>query len=233
VPTLARRWRALASVALLPLLFLALPAAAQPIGVDDGPVACDPADPDPGETTTCTAEGLQPSSPFTWEASFADGTTRTGDGTADADGVGEFEVAVPDGEEAEGDYTVTVNGTDADGEPYEERHEGTVGGGGLSPLGLPSEPGEEPTEGGDAPGEEGEEDDAEEPAPAGDDEAFGAPGDDEGQVDPVPEGAVAAGMGGTATDPTPLRALAAVLLAVAVTGHVLLRRATGTATADR
>ena len=213
-----RRWLTAVTAALIPALFLALPAAAQSLG--GSPVSCDPADPAPGETTTCTAEGLEPSSAFTWRAEFADGSAPSGDGTADAEGVGTFEVAVPDSEEAEGDYTVTVNGTGEDGEPYEEQHEGTVGGGGpLDGLGVPESPSEEPSE------EPSEGEGSEEPAPGGgDDDTFGAPDGGEDQVDPVPSGAVAAGMGGTSTDPAPARALAVVLLAAASIGHVVARR---------
>lgn len=212
-----RRWLTVAIAALVPALFLVLPAAAQVGG--GSPVTCDPADPDPGATTTCTAEDLEADSAFTWEASFADGSTQTGDGTADGEGVGTFDVPVPEGEEAEGDYTVTVTGTGAEGEPYEESHEGTVGGGGpLDALGLPGSPSEEPSE---EPSEG-----SEEPAPGGgDDGTFGAPDSGEdSQVDPVPSGAVAAGMGGTAADPTPLRILAVVLLTAAATGHALVAR---------
>lgn len=212
-----RRWLTVAVAALVPALFLVLPAAAQPVG-GSSPVSCEPADPQPGETTSCTAEGLEPSSAFTWTAEFADGSSQAGDGTADAEGVGTFEVPVPEGEEAEGEYTVTVSGTSAEGEPYEEQHQGTVGGGPLDGLGLPPEspeeqPSEEPSEGG-----------SEEPAPGGDDEGtFGAP-DSESQVEPVPTGAVAAGMGGTSTDPTPLRILAVVLLAAATISHAAVAR---------
>ncbi|MBW3659947.1 MAG: hypothetical protein KY457_15010 [Actinobacteria bacterium] len=217
---LLRRWLTLTVAALVPALFLLLPAAAQPVG-GGGPVSCDPADPAPGETTTCTAEGLEPDSAYTWRAEFADGSTPSGDGTADGDGVGTFDVTAPEGEEAEGEYTVTVTGTSSEGEPYEEKHEGTVGGGPLDALDLPSSPEETPSE----ENTEGEEEPSEEPAPGGDDSGtFGAPGSDDGQVAPVPDGAVAAGMGGTATDPAPARTLAVVLLVAAATGHVLARR---------
>lgn len=230
MPVRIRRWLTVAIAAVLPALLLVLPAAAQSLP-GSSPVTCDPADPDPGTTTSCTAEGLAPDSAFTWQASFADGSSEAGDGTADGEGTGNFEVPVPAGEEAEGDYTVTVTGTSAEGEPYEEQHEGTVGGGGpLDGLGLPSSPEDEPSE---APGEG--EPGSEEPAPGGDDSGtFGAPDSEGGQVDPVPSGAVAAGMGGTSSDPAPLRTLAVVLLVAAATGHVVVhRRGAEDATTDR
>jgi hypothetical protein len=212
----ARRWLIVLSTALLALGTLILPAAAQSLPGSGG-VSCDPANPDPGQDTTCTAEGLEPSSSFDWEAEFADGTVETGSGVADDEGVGEFVVSVPEGEEAEGDYTVTVTGTNADGEPYEESHQGTVGGG--SPLDALTPPGDEPSE-------EPTEEPSEEPAPGDDDDGTAPAPDDGGQVGTVPSGGVAAGFGGLADDGGSggTTALVALLVAAAAGGAVYLRR---------
>lgn len=198
-----------------------LPAVAVPLS--STPVACDPGDPAPGEETTCTAEGLAPSSAFTWQATFADESTLSGDGAADEDGVGTLTFTAPEAEEAQGDFTVTVSGTSEDGEPYEESHEGSVGGGGLlGGLGAPGdepseEPSDEPSDGETEPSDDGSEDDG-----------SAAPGGDDGQVSPVPSGAVAAGAGGLATGGeggvTGVHAVALSMLALAIAAHVAVRR---------
>lgn len=193
----------LALVALLLPLSAAAAFAQLPIG--GGGVSCDPADPDPGTTTDCTAEGLEADSDFQWTAEFAGGTTVSGDGTADAEGVGTFTVDVPD---EEGEYTVTVTGTAEGGEPYEQTHTGTVGG--ASPLDgiLPGEtesPTEESTEGGgESPDEETS------PTP-------------ESQVSPVPEGGVATGAGGDSGSPA-LAVVIGLLALAGVGGTALLAR---------
>lgn len=223
------RWLVVVSLTVLAVATVLLPAAAQELPGGGGGVSCDPADPDPGGETTCTAEGLQPGSVYDWVAEFADGSTREGGGVADDEGVGGFTVTVPDGEEARGDYTVTVTGTGSDGEPYEESHQGTVGGGGPLDALLPPGDGE-PTEG------EPTEEPSEEPAPGGDDgDTAPAPDGAEGQVDPVPTGAVAAGLGGTAEDLRrgPLTLLAVVLLLAAVAGQVTARRHLAAGSAGR
>lgn len=192
-----------AVLAVASLVITAAPASAQ-VPTGEEPLTCDPANPEPGSQTECTAQGLEAESDFQWTAEFAEGTEESGDGTADADGVGTFTVDVPD---EEGEYTVTVTGTAEDGEAYEETFTGEVGGGeGGLPIGLPGEedPSEEPTE--DGSESEGE----------GDNEGFGSSddgtsgGDD--QVATAPSGGVATGMGGMADDGSSALMLVALLL---------------------
>lgn len=202
-----------ALLAVASLVITAAPASAQVPGAG-GPVSCEPANPEPGGQTECTAEGLEADSDYQWTAEFSGGTTESGDGTADADGVGTFTVDVPD---EEGEYTVTVTGTGEDGEAYEESFTGEVGGGeGGLPLPLPDDsesPSEEPSDGGTE--SEGEDD-----GTGSDDGTSG--GDD--QVSPVPSGGVATGMGGMADDGPDALTVLAVLLVLGTAAGVALRR---------
>ena len=183
----------------------------QPASNDDQ-VSCEPANPDPGGETTCTAEGMKADSAYDWTATFADGTERTGAGFADGEGASEFTVTVPEGEEAEGDYTVTVTGTDEDDSEYEATHEGTVGGSDSPLAALTEAPSEEPSE---DPSEDPSEEPSEDPS---DDDAAPAPGGDSGQVNPAPSGAVATGAGGTASGTTGLATVSLLALAALAVG---------------
>lgn len=217
----------LLSAAALATLVVVTPAAAQEPPSESGPgVTCEPANPAPGGTTTCTATGLAATSPFEWSAQFTDGSTADGNGAADANGTGTFTVDVPD--VPVGGYQVTVTGTAAEGGDYSESTQGAIapageGGEPAPPEGAPEDPaapdaptGEEP-----APGDDGEAQPAPDAQPAASD------------VSTVPTGGVAAGAGGTAgtSSTLPLVALTALLLAAA--GHVAYRREQAEATLDQ
>lgn len=212
----------LLSAAALATLIVAAPAAAQePPEEESGPgVSCEPANPAPGSTTTCTATGLAASSAFEWAAQFTDNSTAEGNGTADANGAGTFTVDIPD--TPIGGYQVTVTGTAAEGGDYSQSHQGAIAPGGEGGEPAPPEGAPEDPAAPDAPEEE--------PAP-GDDGGDTQPAPDAASTQPaptgvsnVPSGGVATGAGGTA-DPgnaIPLVGLTALLLAVA--GHVAFRR---------
>lgn len=160
-------------------------------------VTCEPSTPSPGEEMTCTAEGLEPGSAFQWEANFLDGTEEAGEGTASLDESGMFIVEVP--ETPANGYQVSVTGTAADGEEYDESTEGIVG-----PFGG----------GDDDDSENGDEEEGGDPEEGDDEDGFG---DDDGQVSPAPDGAVAAGLGGAATNGQgSLFAVVAALIALTV-----------------
>lgn len=205
------------------LALAAAPAVAQEDGGDEegseAGVTCDPENPEAGSTTDCEATGLMGGSPFEWTAEFTDGSTEEGQGTADFDGVGTFTVQIPDSAPI-GGYQVTVTGKDAEGEDYEESHEGLIVPGGGEDDGG-DDGGEDAGDEGDDQGDDGQADDD-----------FG---EEEGEAgftgsDDTPQGGVATGAGGTA-DGSPLVPILVALLAVgAVIGTVLYRRrgATGT-----
>lgn len=194
---------ALALVSASPTTAHALPQLQQ-----DDPLTCEPADIAPGESTECTATGLEADSDFTWSVQFADGELANEMATADDTGTGTFTVTAPDSADAEGTYTVTVTGTDADGAPYEETFQGEVTSGdaeeGDGPVPT-TPPTDEPT---DEPGDD--------PSP----ESSDAP-ERQGQVFPAPVGAAATGAGGTADGGTPV-ALVVALTALAVIGGLVL-----------
>lgn len=161
-------------------------------------VECDPANPPAGGTTTCTATGLQPMSPFQWTASFTDGSEAEGEGEADATGTGTFEVEIPDSAPI-GGYEVTVTGTSETGEEYEESHQGLVvpGGGDDSESPSPEDGEESPDDGQQEPG---------------------------GGAEEPPAGGVATGGGGTAGGGPGVLALLGGLLAIGLVTGLMFRR---------
>lgn len=90
---------------------------------DASGLSCSPEDPPPTATLSCQADGLQADSAAQWSAQFAGGSTDSGEATADANGTAKFQVEVPD---EEGEYTVTLDGTAADGSAYSESFSGEV-----------------------------------------------------------------------------------------------------------
>lgn len=198
----AMRYARLAAIVFAALALAAAPAVAQEESPEEeSGVTCDPENPPAGSTTTCTASGLQPASAFQWIAQFTDGSESEGEGTADVTGAGTFEVEIPDSAPI-GGYQVTVTGTSAEGEEYEESHEGLIVPSAGPSASETGSPGEEESPGG------------EESEP----EAGGSPMG-------APAGGVATGGGGTAGGGPGVLAMLGGLLGIGlVTGLILRRR---------
>ncbi|MGH3440888.1 MAG: hypothetical protein ACRDUY_02370 [Nitriliruptorales bacterium] len=200
----AMRFARLAGYVFAALALAAAPAIAQEESPSEeeqqeAGVECDPGNAPAGSTTTCAATGLQPMSPFQWTAQFTDGSTAEGEGEADVSGTGAFEVEIADSAPV-GGYEVTVTGTSAEGEDYEESHQGLIvpaGGGGESES--PS-PGEE-----ESPADEGQE-------------------EPEAGAQQPPAGGVATGGGGTAGGGPGVLALLGGLLAIGLVTGLMFRR---------